>query len=347
MEATEKQEKNTTPRTALLLWGPPGCGKSACVPPYAAATGRDYYCMVVAQEDPVDICGIPNIDAATNCSKRSVPAWWIAACERPTVLLLDEITAGTPEQMAAVLRATDDARELAGHKLHPDTVIIAAANPPEMAAGAARELAAPVLSRFRHRDIDASAAVDYMNGGTGIVLTMPNADPIPGARRIVGEYLNRNREAAMASAEQIAAAVAAQRPYPCPRAWTRAADEEGDITAWHEYIGTHAAAGFVNWFTSMDLPDPREIIAGRDYTVPTRGDAALVTAAALAGILGKNPSAAALECACKWYEKAAQAGQTANTITSLKSIIAAVGTAKVSRHAAALKPYAALVGIAA
>jgi hypothetical protein len=341
------------PHTAILLKSPPGCGKSAAAAQFAARHKRKFYAFIAGQEDPCDTAGVITLDKNGETSSRKIPAWWKHACTEPYVILADELTACSPEQFAAVLRATDDAREIAGHRLHDDTVVIAAMNPPEFAAGAARELAAPVLSRFRHRTVTGKESVDWMNGGPGIMLEFPVKDAIPQLPRVVAAYLRSNPSAALATSEGIHAAVEKQEPFACPRAWHRAACEEGEITLWHEYIGEGAAAGFINWFTKMDLPNPVEILAGRDKTVPARGDGVMATAAGIVGLLlaTKPPSDAAIGHAMEWFRLAADAGHAGNAAVDLNMLVSPVerggiGAIKASRYAKALAPYGSLLKLA-
>lgn len=334
------------PQTAILIWSAPGCGKTAAAAQFAKRHNRAFYAFVAGQEDPVDTCGVIALDAKGETSSRKLPAWWLRACKEPHVILCDELTTCSPEQFAAVLRATDDSRELCGQRLHDDTVIIAAANPPEMAAGSARELPPPVLSRFRHRRVDAAAAIDWMNGGEGIRLEFPGKKPVVQLPRVVGAYLRSNPAAALANPEQIRAAVERQEPFACPRAWHRAACEEGDVSLWGEFVGAGAAAGFLNWFTKMDLPDPVEILSGRSKVVPDRGDAVMATAAAIAGLLGSKPSDDALAFAMAWYRLAAENGHAANAAIDLRGVCRTVGVARVSRYGKDLKPYGELLKLA-
>lgn len=331
-------------KTPVLLWSDPGCGKTAAVAQFAQRHKLPFYAFIAAQEDPVDMCGV--IVADNGQSVRKVPKWWKDACEKAMVILADELTACGPEQFAAVLRATDDSRELCGYKLHEETIVFAACNPPETAAGAARELAAPVLSRFRHRHIKSSDAVAWMNGGDGIMLEFPVKAPIKTLPRVVGAYLRNNPSAAMASGEIIRQAVETQKPFPCPRQWWRAAQDEGAIETWGEYIGEASAASFLNWFTKMDLPDAVEIIAGRCKTVPDRGDAVMATAAAVAGLLGTKPTDEACACAFDWYRLAAEAGHVANCAVDLRSVVAAIGTNRASKYPQTIKHYADVIRLA-
>lgn len=333
-------------RTPVLLIGDPGIGKSTAVKQYAARKKLPCHVMVAAQEDPVDIAGVVSLDKDGVTSSRKVPKWWKSACEQPFVLLLDELTSCGPEQYAATLRATDDSREICGHELHKDTIVFAAMNMPESAAGSARELPPPVLSRFRHRHIGAQSSIDWMNGNDGIMLEFPLKAPVASMPRVVGAYLRNNPGAAIANAEGIRAAVERQQPFACPRAWYRAACEEGAIETWNEYVGDGAAGAFLNWFTKMDLPNPVDILAGRDKTVPKRGDACMATAAAIAGLLGEKPSEESLGYAMEWFRLAADGGGSANACIDLLTVCKKVGVNRVSRYGKELAPYGVLKKLA-
>lgn len=279
--------------TPVLLFSPPGCGKTAWSRDQAQARGLPFFRMVAADTDPVDLLGAVVANRDDGTSMRLIPRWFYGLCEHPGVLLIDEITAAGPEQQAAALRLTDDERELDGHRLHPETIVIAAANPTEYAAGAARDLAAPHLSRFVHVHIGPELAVLWMVNQGGMVGR-------------VGGYLKANASAALDKPETIKRAVEEQKPFACPRAWTRAA-RETSIDNFANYVGDGAQAGLVQFFHQADLPDPVEILAGRCKTVPKRGDAVLATAATMVGLCQK-PTPEQLKCALEWFYLAQDEG---------------------------------------
>jgi len=329
------------PKTPMLLWGGPGCGKSEGLRAMAERKGFGHYAMVASQEDPVDICGV--IVADNGHCERKLPSWWLHACQKPHVLVFEELTTCNHEQHAAVLRATDDSRELCGHKLHEDTIVVATANPPEEAAGAARELPPPVLSRFRHRRVDYKPALDWLAGGQGLVIDIPIKPPLEGMTRIVASYLNSNPGQAQAGPDAVKVAVAKQEPFVCLRAWTRAAAEEGSLQHWHEYIGLDGAAQFIKWFTEMDLPDPRDIIAGTEKRVPPRGDGVSATAGALAAVLGDKPTHQALDNAVAWYTRAAEKGFKSSCIVEIRRLVRTLGASRMAKYPECFKLYGQLL----
>jgi hypothetical protein len=257
-------------------------------------TPGDSIIIHCASRDPVEIAGGVIADRERGVM-RWLPSEIVAAARiMPLGVIVDDISAGTAAQRAAALQWSDGTLGL-----HPGTRVIATANPPAIAAGAAEGLTAPELARWRHITMGPEAAVRWLAGQAGDV-------------GLVGRYLVSNPAAALASTEAIMVAVDKQEPYPCPRAWQRAAEEAAidGSEAGMQCVGTMAWAAFESWRMAQDLPDPREILAGRDSRVPKFADGALATAAALATIVvGPPPVAdAALKCACDWFVAAANAG---------------------------------------
>lgn len=338
-------------RTPILLWSPPGCGKTEGVSATAPRLNRAYWCQVQSQEDPVDTSGVIVPDHTNQTSMRYVPQYWKAACAVPTLLFFDEVTTCDPSQFASMLRATDDSRVMCGMELHPETIVIAAANPPSMAAGAARELPAPVLSRFRHWTIGPEYAVAFMSGKPGLderIYQALSYTPDPQRSkvmvRVTGAYLSRHMDAALATPEQIRQAVETQSPFATVRGWTRAAMERPDNPEdWCEWIGERWAAGFVTWLAAQDLPDPELILTGQEKRIPDRGDAVMATAGSIQVLLGDKPEETRLKHGMAWYHTAAKAGHAAECAVAMIALAKAVGHIRFSRYPAEMAPYAAML----
>ncbi|KKM22713.1 hypothetical protein LCGC14_1622540, partial [marine sediment metagenome] len=69
------------------------------------------------------------------------------ASKRACILFFDEITTAPQQVQAALLRGIHGERVFGDVKLHPETVIVAAANPPNQAPGG-HDMAAPLIGRF-------------------------------------------------------------------------------------------------------------------------------------------------------------------------------------------------------
>ncbi len=139
----------------LLVWGRPGVGKSARVEAVAAALERPCITVIGSLREASDFAGLP---IRTEDGVRFAPPTWAlaAAAEPNTVLFLDELTSAPPGVQAAMLRLVLDRR--IGDLALPDGVaIVAAANPPDLAADGF-DLSAPLANRFCHLHWEADVA---------------------------------------------------------------------------------------------------------------------------------------------------------------------------------------------
>ncbi len=131
----------------VLLWGPPGEGKSRTVETLAEALGWHSETVVGSIREAADFAGLP--ERTPGGIVLHAPRWAHRCSEAErSLLFLDELTTATPPVQAAMLRVVLD-REVGDLRL-PDTVsIVAAANPPEQAADG-YDLAPPLANRFCH-----------------------------------------------------------------------------------------------------------------------------------------------------------------------------------------------------
>ena len=314
----------------LLLIGPPGCGKTASA-----------YALAGKLQLPVIYASLACVEKAALVGG-AIPAhdrlrWLdsdllIRARAEPVLILLDEVTAAARYERTPLLRIADPSSGL-----HPQTRVIATANPAEYAAGSGDPLTEPELSRFRIRRVDEAQAIEWMAGRPGLV-------------GLVGRYLHINRAAAMATPAAMAAAVSSMSPYPCPRSWTRAAldaeaDPAGEGEVWAECVGAAAAAGWLAWREDQDLPDPEEILAGRRIDVPARPDQVHAVAAALAGRLSDTLTPARTKAAIDWF---ASASEHRGLICRELARVTKVAAAQVwAEWGGLLKPYAEVADLQA
>lgn len=131
---------------AVLLLGDPGVGKSALAAKVSKDMGLNLAILLGATVDPTDVGGLPVIRVDGKGVDR-IPLQLIRdAAERPAVLFLDEISAAPLPVQAAMLRLILE-RVAGDITLHPETRILAAANPPEQAPGGF-DLSAPLMGRL-------------------------------------------------------------------------------------------------------------------------------------------------------------------------------------------------------
>lgn len=128
----------------ICLVGPPGIGKSAIVANVAEELGMKMETLILSLCEPTDLGGFPVVG---NGAVNRLPLGPIkAACDEPVVLFLDELSCAPPVVQGAALRLVYE-RWAGDRKLHPGTVVVAAMNPPDQAAGG-WEISLPMIGRL-------------------------------------------------------------------------------------------------------------------------------------------------------------------------------------------------------
>jgi hypothetical protein len=210
-------------RTPVLLWGPPGIGKTATIRSLAETMGLPLEIVIAAIHEPADFSGLPYPDG--DRVRYLTPDWAVRLAEAGHgVLFLDEISTAPPAVQAALLRIVLE-RRVGQLQLPDDVVVIAAANPPEEAA-AGWELAAPLANRFCHIDWPVPGTQEWTTGITvgWTPLLLPSAlgewqRYLPSARGLVAGFLSSAPHHLFALPEDLAQR---GRAWPSPRTWEMA-----------------------------------------------------------------------------------------------------------------------------
>jgi hypothetical protein len=111
----------------VLLRSRHGVGKSSVVYQYAINKGLPVVERRASQMTEGDLLGLPVIDEVNNTTTWNVPDWYKQCCDDACLLFIDEIDRATMEVRQGFFELTDS-RKLAGHVLHPNTLIFAAVN---------------------------------------------------------------------------------------------------------------------------------------------------------------------------------------------------------------------------
>ena len=152
--------------TPVMLWGPPGVGKSQMVAQAAAKHNVPVIDIRLSQMEPSDLRGIPfRVEALVEWA---VPAMLPNAKRhgQQGFLFLDEITSAPPSVSAAAYQLILD-RRLGAYEVPAGWVIIAAGNR-QGDRGVTYSMPAPLANRFSHFEVDTHlddwVAWAYANG---------------------------------------------------------------------------------------------------------------------------------------------------------------------------------------
>jgi MoxR-like ATPase len=157
--------------TPVILWGPPGTGKTASVRAVARSLGLPCEVVIASIHEPTDFSGLPIVDGGD--VRLAPPAWARRLSECETGLLfLDELTTAPPAVQAALLRVVLE-RTVGDLRLGDGVAVVAAANPPGQAADG-WDLSAPLANRFCH--------LDWVADATGFAAGLAAGWPTPGCR---------------------------------------------------------------------------------------------------------------------------------------------------------------------
>ncbi len=259
--------------TPVMIWGPPGIGKSQLVAQAAAQHEAPMIDIRLSQMEPSDLRGIPfRIDDLVEWA----PPAMLPDTQRHGshgILFLDEITAAAPTVSAAAYQLILDRR--LGHYHVPEGWAIFAAGNRQGDRGVTYSMPAPLANRFSHFELE-----PHLDDWTAWAYWRGLDERIIGFLRLRPELLfdfdaSKNPTA-----------------FPSPRSWEfahRAVQKfETDASVLNDALQAcvGAAAGsqlhaFIQH--AAELPDLDAIVDGTDDTVPESVDLQYAVAAALVG----------------------------------------------------------------
>jgi hypothetical protein len=292
-------DATTRARVPVLVWGPPGVGKSAAIRKWAADRGLHCWTVIASLREPADFGGLPvlNTQEPLLVDGQKVPTvgfapprFAVEAAVRGGVIFLDELTTAPPAVQAALLRAVIDTA-FGDLQLDPRKVtIVAAANPPAEAAGG-WDLAAPLANRFSHHTFVLSVQ-EWADA-------FPSYWGVPPDLRFGAEVVHPDR---WQRSRVLVAAFIRSRPalllhlpvdisqrgqaWASPRTWdflsriAASVEQAGGsvvdaLPLFAGCVGEGAAVEYATWVQSLDLPDPEDLLAHPErYRHPSRGDQA-------------------------------------------------------------------------
>jgi AAA domain (dynein-related subfamily) len=257
--------------TPVMLWGPPGVGKSQIIAEIAAKHGAPIIDIRLSQMEPTDLRGIPF--RKDDRVEWSVPSMLPDAERhgRAGILFLDEINSAPPTVSAAAYQLILDRR--LGEYVIPDGWAIFAAGNRQGDRGVTYAMPAPLANRFTHYELETNLD-DWIDWAHAM-----DIDP-----RIIA-FL-RFRPDLLFDFDPAHNPVA----FPSPRSWEyahRALLKFGDTPdllsdALQACVGGAAGIELGAFIENMEsLPDIDAIVEGREEQVPDGIDLQYGVAAAL------------------------------------------------------------------
>lgn len=138
--------------TPVMLWGPPGIGKSDIVHQLADNTGRDLRDVRISQLDSVDLRGVPSV--SNGITHWNPPDFLPQDPNSRGLLFLDEINSGSTSTMAAAYQLVLN-RQLGTYKLPPGWAVVAAGNRLQDRS-IVNAMPAALRNRFIHIEVEAN-----------------------------------------------------------------------------------------------------------------------------------------------------------------------------------------------
>jgi hypothetical protein len=299
LELQGRLEQYVRTRIPVVLWGPPGVGKTATVLALGARLGLLVETVIASIHEPSDFNGLPVVhDGGVRFAP---PAWAVRLHQAGRgILFFDEISNAPPVVQAAMLRVVLE-RVVGDLKLPDGVAVLAAANPPDVAADG-WNLKPPLANRLAH----ISFRLDAAQWAAEFPTYWGSPPQVAGveesvwlrARALVAGFIRSRPHLLLQmpkSEEQAGYA------WPSPRSWDHASrllavvlqqnlPTEEALPFVAETVGEGAGTEFVHWLRHTDLPDPEYLLRDpKGLRLPKEGDKQYaVLSAVVAVVVSRN-----------------------------------------------------------
>ena len=262
---------------SVMLWGPPGVGKSQAIRSFAKEIERltdkkvDVTDVRLLLFSPIDLRGIPTANEDKTLAVWLKPQIFQMdeSKDKVNILFLDEISAAPPAVQAAAYQITLD-RVIGEHKL-PDNCIVIAAGNRVTDKSVAYAMPKALANRLLHLEIESN--FDSWNKWA---IQKGINEKVLGFLKFRPNYLIETNLTSSTLA------------YPTPRTWEMVSNILNSVNGSFNdiyplisgLVSKGVAVEFRTWFNVYkDLPNIEDIFNGKDVAVPTRTDVlfALIT----------------------------------------------------------------------
>lgn len=267
-------------RRAMVVWGPPGVGKSSVVKAVADTHGFDMIDLRLSQLAPTDLRGLP---VPENGIARWYPPEFLPR-EGTGILFLDELNMAPPAMQGVAQQLILD-RRIGSYVVPAGWYVWAAANRKEDRA-AVFDMPAPLANRFLHVSLDADLECFK--------------------RYALARALHPHVVAFLSQhPTKLHAFDATSSAWPSPRSWEMASDLLWAGLSVEPAVGDAVAIEFAAFLRLIGaMPDLDAIIAGGTGTFPSEPSAAFATTL---GLVSKATDAPRAVAAMRWMHRHAPA----------------------------------------
>ncbi len=240
---------------AVMLWGPPGIGKSTLVRAIAEERGVGFIDVRLAQREPVDMRGLPVPDG--DGVRWLVSSEWPRDPDSRGIILFDELSSADRTLQVAAYEFILDRRLGDLYTLPPGWLVVGAGNRSQDRA-VAQGMSSALANRFLHIELQADAS-SWLRWARQA-----------GIDRVVVDHIAANPDQLF-----VMDAGDCERGWASPRSWERLAtmrplvsdlSEDARVEIYGGLVGMAAARAFL--LTEANADD-----AGPDLVAVLRGDA--------------------------------------------------------------------------
>lgn len=203
-------------RFPILLRSAHGQGKSSLVYQIGERLNLQVIERRASQMTEGDLLGLPKVE--NDRTTWLPPDWFAVACEQPVILFIDELDRATQEVRQGFFELADS-RKIAGHTLHPDTIIFAAVNGGEHVAHyQVGEMDPAELDRWVTFDLEPTIE-DWLTWGKNKI------------NSLIWDFINENHQHLEHKGN-----FEPNKVYPSRRSWHRLSDAFKNVKDFSEYV---------------------------------------------------------------------------------------------------------------